>query len=199
MPRLRPPAGSVPNQSPRLHGAGLYRSFDAGTIYCSAVTANLLKYDMRMPPERIHPLPMDEPVTIDGVTVTLMSANHCPGAVMMLFQVSQPGSSKVQVGSHAHWTLCPFAAWKQQCAGWRWCSGPLRCHSAAPIAAPGSCRMYVGFEPHTGQSMLLKTGSRASGADLARHCIQCIHQHACRQEQGALLYTHCEEQQTAWA
>eukprot|EP00891_Asterochloris_glomerata_P006895 jgi/Astpho2/6895/gw1.00106.24.1_t len=69
------------------HTTGKLRAvFDAGTIYCSAVTANLLKYDMRMPPERIHPLPMDEAVTIDGVTVTLMSANHCPGAVMMLFQ-----------------------------------------------------------------------------------------------------------------
>ena len=72
------------------------------------MTANLLKYDMRMPPERIHPLPMDEAVTIDGVTVTLMSANHCPGAVMMLFQVPQPGSSKVQVGSHACWTIAQW-------------------------------------------------------------------------------------------
>ena len=104
MPGLRPPAACISSLISRRPCAGLYRSFDAGTIYCSAVTANLLKYDMRMPPERIHPLPMDEAVTIDGVTVTLMSANHCPGAVMMLFQVPQPGSSKVQVGSHARWT-----------------------------------------------------------------------------------------------
>ena len=101
MPSPQKSAGSAHGIPPRLPCTGLYRSFDAGTIYCSAVTANLLQYDMRMPPERIHRLPMDEPVTIDGVTITLMTANHCPGAVMMLFQVPQPGSSKVQVGSHA--------------------------------------------------------------------------------------------------
>ena len=105
------------------------------------MTADLLKYDMRMPPERIHPLPMDEPVTIDGVTVTLMGANHCPGAVMMLFQVPLPGS-KVQVGSPAYWTSCTVVAWE---AGRRWgganwalaCS--QCCSSSCPRQWQGSC------------------------------------------------------------
>lgn len=45
-----------------------------------------------MPAERVIPLPMDEPHVIDGVTVTLMDANHCPGACMMLFKVPVKGS-----------------------------------------------------------------------------------------------------------
>ena len=45
-----------------------------------------------MPAERVIPLPVDEPHIIDGVTVTLMDANHCPGACMMLFKVPVKGS-----------------------------------------------------------------------------------------------------------
>ena len=40
-----------------------------------------------MPAERVIPLPVDTAVVIDGVSVTLMDANHCPGACMMLFKV----------------------------------------------------------------------------------------------------------------
>lgn len=47
---------------------------------------------MGLPAERVIPLPMDEPHVIDGVTVTLMDANHCPGACMMLFKVPVKGS-----------------------------------------------------------------------------------------------------------
>lgn len=68
-------------------------------VYCSPITATLLIKDMGMPAERVIPLPVDEPHVIDGVTVTLMDANHCPGACMMLFKVPVKGS-KPQVTFH---------------------------------------------------------------------------------------------------
>lgn len=43
---------------------------------------------MGLPAERVIPLSVDTPHVIDGVTVTLMDANHCPGACMMLFKVA---------------------------------------------------------------------------------------------------------------
>ena len=70
-----------------LLGAGLTRAFSSGVIYCNPITATLLTKDMGMPAERVIPLPMDTPIVIDGVSVTLMDANHCPGACMMLFKV----------------------------------------------------------------------------------------------------------------
>lgn len=69
------------------HTTGLNRSFSSGVIYTSPITATLLTKDMGMPAERVIPLPMDTPIVIDGVSVTLMDANHCPGACMMLFKV----------------------------------------------------------------------------------------------------------------
>lgn len=79
--------------------AGLTRNFTAGLIYCSPVTAVLLKKDMGMPPEHIMPLPLDQPISIDGVTVTPIDANHCPGAVMFLFHVPARQGTPAQVGT----------------------------------------------------------------------------------------------------
>lgn len=38
-------------------------------------------------PAYIHVLSLDTPHTIGGVEVTLVDANHCPGAVQLLFQL----------------------------------------------------------------------------------------------------------------
>ncbi|KAK9806253.1 hypothetical protein WJX72_007365 [[Myrmecia] bisecta] len=75
------------------HTTGLRKNFCGGVIYCSEITAVLLRKDMGMPPERIIPLPMDEPLEIDGVTVTLIDANHCPGSCMFLFQLPYKAAS----------------------------------------------------------------------------------------------------------
>jgi L-ascorbate metabolism protein UlaG (beta-lactamase superfamily) len=40
-----------------------------------------------LPPERFHVLPMRTPVLVAGVRVTLVDANHCPGAVQILFHL----------------------------------------------------------------------------------------------------------------
>ena len=79
------------------HDAGLTRSFSSGVVYCSPITATLLIKDMGLPAERVIPLSVDTPHVIDGVTITLMDANHCPGACMMLFKVpSKHGKPQVR-------------------------------------------------------------------------------------------------------
>jgi len=85
---------------------GLNRAFSSGVVYCSPITATLLTKDMGMPAERVIPLPVNTPIVIDGVSVTLMDANHCPGACMMLFKVpSKNGKPQVQLPSLRQFTI----------------------------------------------------------------------------------------------
>lgn len=57
-------------------------------MYCSPITATLLRKDMGLPAARICPLKLDTPVVIDGVEVVLIDANHCPGMRMLGLVVS---------------------------------------------------------------------------------------------------------------
>ncbi|XP_045438081.1 DNA cross-link repair 1A protein isoform X2 [Pipistrellus kuhlii] len=66
------------------HYAGLSKNFTF-PIYCSEITGNLLKNKLHVEEQYIHPLPMDTECIVNGVKVVLMDANHCPGAVMILF------------------------------------------------------------------------------------------------------------------
>ncbi|XP_012519333.1 PREDICTED: DNA cross-link repair 1A protein [Propithecus coquereli] len=49
------------------------------------ITGNLLKNKLHVQEQYIHPLPMDTECVVNGVKVVLLDANHCPGAVMILF------------------------------------------------------------------------------------------------------------------
>ncbi|KAK5850888.1 hypothetical protein PBY51_001725 [Eleginops maclovinus] len=54
-------------------------------IYCNGITGSLVKSKLKVADQYIHILPMNTPVTVEGVTVILLEANHCPGAAMLLF------------------------------------------------------------------------------------------------------------------
>ena len=56
-------------------------------VYCSKITANLLRLKIKLDDKYIKILPLDEPRVIFGVEVTLLDANHCPGSVMFLFKL----------------------------------------------------------------------------------------------------------------
>ncbi|KAF0913958.1 hypothetical protein E2562_025370 [Oryza meyeriana var. granulata] len=68
------------------HYQGLTKSFCHGKIYCSSVTASLVHYKIGIPWDRLHVLPLNEKITIAGVNLTCFDANHCPGAVIILFE-----------------------------------------------------------------------------------------------------------------
>ncbi|XP_028844230.1 DNA cross-link repair 1A protein [Denticeps clupeoides] len=54
-------------------------------IYCNRITGNLVESKLKVDERYIHVLPMDTEVTVDGVKVIVLDANHCPGAAMFLF------------------------------------------------------------------------------------------------------------------
>uniref|UniRef100_A0A8C6FRN8 DNA cross-link repair 1A protein n=1 Tax=Moschus moschiferus TaxID=68415 RepID=A0A8C6FRN8_MOSMO len=66
------------------HYAGLSKNFTF-PIYCSQITGNLLKRKLHVQEQYIHPLPVDTECIVNGIKVILLDANHCPGAVMILF------------------------------------------------------------------------------------------------------------------
>ncbi|KAJ8393552.1 hypothetical protein AAFF_G00060250 [Aldrovandia affinis] len=75
------------------HTVGLTSTWTNRPIYCSPTTATLLTLKLQVKQKWIHPLeegeahllPLDD-IGKETLTVTLIDANHCPGAVMFLFQ-----------------------------------------------------------------------------------------------------------------
>ncbi|KAJ7530648.1 hypothetical protein O6H91_14G012600 [Diphasiastrum complanatum] len=69
------------------HYTGLTPLWNKGIIFCSQITAKLVMHYLHVSEAFVIALPMREKVMIDGCEVTLVDANHCPGAVQMLFRV----------------------------------------------------------------------------------------------------------------
>ena len=71
------------------HYIGLTASWCHGPIYCSKVTGNLVRQQLRVDPKWVVDLNWDEKVEVpntQGVYVTMIPANHCPGSSLYLFE-----------------------------------------------------------------------------------------------------------------
>ncbi|KAF2806698.1 DRMBL-domain-containing protein [Mytilinidion resinicola] len=71
------------------HYIGLTASWNHGPIYCSRVTANLVRQQLRVDPKWIVDLEFEKKTEVpgtQGVQVTMIPANHCPGSSLFLFE-----------------------------------------------------------------------------------------------------------------
>ncbi|KAJ3315255.1 hypothetical protein HDV04_003648 [Boothiomyces sp. JEL0838] len=76
------------------HYGGLNSKFK-GRIYCSTVTAELVKLQLKVPTENITALPLNKRIEIEGHHVTLFDANHCPGAAIFLFEINGEAGKRI--------------------------------------------------------------------------------------------------------
>lgn len=71
------------------HYIGLTSTWSHGPIYCSKVTGNLVRQQLRVDPRYVIDLDFDQQVEVPGtksVKVTMIPANHCPGSSLYLFE-----------------------------------------------------------------------------------------------------------------
>jgi DNA cross-link repair 1A protein len=69
------------------HYTKLNSKFKHGPIYCSSITASLIRTQLKVQDIYIKELELDKKHKIDGIFVTLINANHCPGAVIFHFEI----------------------------------------------------------------------------------------------------------------
>ncbi|ETI26224.1 hypothetical protein G647_03001 [Cladophialophora carrionii CBS 160.54] len=84
------------------HYIGLTSSWCHGPIYASKVTCNLMLQQLKVDPKWVVPLEFEKKVEIpdtNGVLVTMIPANHCPGSSLYLFEKvtgkNKDGSAKL--------------------------------------------------------------------------------------------------------
>lgn len=95
------------------HYIGLTSSWCHGPIYCSRVTANLVRRQLRVDPKWVFDLEFDRKIEVPetgGVDVTMIPANHCPGSSLYLFEkvIGKGKTPKVQRVLHCgDFRACP--------------------------------------------------------------------------------------------
>ncbi|KAH7852480.1 hypothetical protein Vadar_025301 [Vaccinium darrowii] len=67
------------------HYGGLSKGWSHGPIYCTTLTARLVRLCLYVNPTFIHPLELGIEYLIEGIKVTMLEANHCPGAALIHF------------------------------------------------------------------------------------------------------------------
>ncbi|KAF2270341.1 DNA cross-link repair protein pso2/snm1 [Lojkania enalia] len=71
------------------HYIGLTSSWHHGPIYCSKVTGNLVRQQLRVDSKWVVDLEFEKKTEVhdtEGVHVTMIPANHCPGSSLFLFE-----------------------------------------------------------------------------------------------------------------
>ena len=86
------------------HYMGLNKHF-TGIVYCSKVTSNYVINNLKVSPDRVKVLEFDQMEVVQGVEVSLITANHCPGSAMFLFESPSIGSI-LHTGDFRYVTTC---------------------------------------------------------------------------------------------
>eukprot|EP00835_Amoeboradix_gromovi_P004644 NODE_374_length_9848_cov_0.468971.p2 type:complete len:475 gc:universal NODE_374_length_9848_cov_0.468971:4581-3157(-) len=68
------------------HYGGLGKKFNS-KLYCSEITANLVRLKIGLSSNYIIPMKFNVPIIVEGVKVTLIDGNHCPGSAIFLFEI----------------------------------------------------------------------------------------------------------------
>lgn len=71
------------------HYGGLTGSWSHGPIFCSKVTGNLVRQQLKVDPQHVVDLEFEKKTEVPntkGVYVTMIPANHCPGSSLFLFE-----------------------------------------------------------------------------------------------------------------
>jgi DNA cross-link repair 1A protein len=95
------------------HYVGLTASWCHGPIYCSKVTANLVKQQLKVDPKFVVSLDFEDRFEVpgtEGVAVTMIPANHCPGSSLFLFEkvVGKGANPRIQRVLHCgDFRACP--------------------------------------------------------------------------------------------
>jgi DNA cross-link repair 1A protein len=95
------------------HYVGLTSTWCHGPIYCSKVTGNLVKQQLRVDPKWVVSLDFEEKSEVpgtQGVAVTMIPANHCPGSSLFLFEkvLGKGSNPKIQRVLHCgDFRACP--------------------------------------------------------------------------------------------
>lgn len=95
------------------HYIGLTSTWSHGPIYCSKVTGNLVKQQLKVDPKWVVSIDFDDKIEVpntEGVSITMIPANHCPGSSLFLFEktTGRGQNSKVQRILHCgDFRACP--------------------------------------------------------------------------------------------
>lgn len=95
------------------HYIGLTSSWCHGPIFCSKVTGNLVRQQLRVDPRWVVDLDWEQKTEIpktQGVFVTMIPANHCPGSSLFLFEkvIGQGQNPRIQRVLHCgDFRACP--------------------------------------------------------------------------------------------
>ena len=95
------------------HYIGLTARWTHGPIYCSKVTGSLVRKQLGTAQKWVVELEFEKKYDIpgtEGATVTMISANHCPGSSLFLFEKSMSKGPKNQVKRILHcgdFRACP--------------------------------------------------------------------------------------------
>lgn len=79
------------------HYIGLSSKWSHGPIYCSRVTANLVRSKLGVDPKYVRELPWEEwaDFGVEGIRVRGLDANHCPGSMLFLFEETKKRGKRI--------------------------------------------------------------------------------------------------------